>query len=55
MFTKYAITVIETVSTRDGSRSHTAKKAYFEKLSSVLGNLQDWEKKKTQLLQEMYG
>ena len=39
MFTKYAITVIETVSTRDGSRSHTADKAYFEKLSSYNGYL----------------
>ena len=39
MFTKYAITVIETVSTRDGARSRTAKKAYFEKLSSYNGYL----------------
>ncbi len=39
MFTKYAITVIDTVSTRDGSRSHTADKAYFEKLSSYNGYL----------------
>jgi hypothetical protein len=33
MFTKYAITVIETVSTRDGSRSRTADKVYFEKIN----------------------
>ena len=39
MFTKYAITVIDTVSTLDGSRSHTADKAYFEKLSSYNGYL----------------
>ena len=39
MLTTYAITVIDTVSTRDGSRSHTAKKAYFEKLSSYNGYL----------------
>jgi hypothetical protein len=39
MFIKYAITVIDTVSTRDGSRSHTADKAYFEKLSSYNGYL----------------
>ncbi len=39
MFTKYAVSVSETVSTRDGSRSHTAKTAYFEKLSSYNGYL----------------
>jgi hypothetical protein len=39
MLTTYVITVIDTVSTRDGSRSHTAKKAYFEKLSSYNGYL----------------
>ena len=32
MLTKYAVTVIDTISTRDGSRSHTADKAYVEAL-----------------------
>ena len=39
MFTKYAITVIDTVSTLDGSRSRTADKAYFEKISIWDGSL----------------
>ena len=39
MFTKYAITVIDTISTLDGSRTHTADKGYVEKLSSYNGYL----------------
>ena len=39
MLTKYVITVIDTVSTRDGSHSYTADKAYFEKISSYNGYL----------------
>ena len=35
MLTKYAITVIETVSTRDGSRSRTADKKYVEAMATA--------------------